>query len=101
LRNEQFDSVPQISAADERIAALEKELGVARTAFAAEEEHRQTAEAARAQAIVEEGKAVEQLNEVRLALATEQQRHDNLVAQRQPMTAARNGAGRNDRGAPR
>jgi chromosome segregation protein len=87
LRNEQSTLSQQISAADERINALGQELAAARTAFDAEEERRHGAETSRAEAISEEGRAVDQRNEVRLVLATEQQRYDNLVAQRQPMTA--------------
>jgi chromosome segregation protein len=87
LRNEQSTLSQQIGAADERLSALEEELLAARAAFAAEEERRSGAETSRTQAIADEGRAVEQLNEIRLALASEQQRYDNLLAQREPMTA--------------
>src|SRR5205814_751952 len=44
-------------------------------------------ESARAEAIAAEEQLTHAINELRLAIATEQQRHDNLMAQRQPMTA--------------
>jgi chromosome segregation protein len=75
----------QIDAADDRVAQLESDLATARKELAEQEEQRGTAEAARKDAIAQEEKAVAELNELRLSLATEQQRHDNLIAQRQPM----------------
>jgi len=48
---------------------------------------RYSIEAARENATKRENEAAEQLNEIRLALATEGQRHENLVAQRKPMIA--------------
>ena len=46
-------------------------------------------------------KLLEKLNELRLALATERQRHESLVAQRQPMAARESRTRRVDRGTAR
>jgi chromosome segregation protein len=85
LRSEKATLTQQVQAADERIAAVERELSVARTDFAGQQKHQEQAGTARETAIAEEAKCLEQLNELRLTLATEQQRHDHLVTQRQPM----------------
>ena len=77
----------QVDAADDRVAQFESELATARKEFADQEHQRGVAEAARKDAMAKEEKAVEKLNELRLDLATEQQRHDNLIAQQQPMSA--------------
>jgi chromosome segregation protein len=79
--------IQQIQAADGRVAELEKELTAVRKEIADQQHRQELAETARKAAIAEEEKATEQLNDLRLALATEQQRYDNLVAQQQPMTA--------------
>ncbi len=77
----------QIDSADDRVAQLESELATARKEFAEQEHQRGVAETARKEAMAQEEKAIAELNELRLDLATEQQRHDNLIAQRQPMAA--------------
>jgi len=86
LHSEQSTLTQQGQVADERISALGKELDVARKAFAEHENRRQLVEAARDRAIADEAKAVEQLNELRMSVATEQQRYDSLMAQREPMS---------------
>ncbi len=86
LRSEQSTLTQQMGVADERMAALEKELKTARQEFAKQTGRRELVEAARQEAIAEHAGAVEQLNDLRLTVATEQQRHDSLMAQRQPMT---------------
>jgi chromosome segregation protein len=86
LRSEKATLTQQVHAADERIAAVERELSAARTDFAGQQKHQEQAGTARERALAEEAKCLEQLNELRLTLATEQQRHDHLVAQRQPMS---------------
>ncbi|MEP6603817.1 MAG: chromosome segregation protein SMC [Spartobacteria bacterium] len=75
----------QIDAADDRVAQLGRDLANARKEFAVQEEQRDDAETARKEAIAHEEKAVAELNELRLGLATEEQRHENLVAQREPL----------------
>jgi chromosome segregation protein len=87
LLSEKTTLQQQIEAADDRVGELEGELASLRKDFAGQEHRQGVAEAARKDAAAKEEKALEQLNELRLALATEQQRHDHLGAQRQPMTA--------------
>ena len=77
----------QIRSADERIVELETELGSQRKTFEDELEQKRTAEQARENARLQEEEAAEKLNELRLAVATERQRHESLVNHRQPMAA--------------
>jgi chromosome segregation protein len=77
----------QIRSADERIVQLETELGSHRKTFEDELEQKRTAEQARENARAQEEEAAEKLNELRLAVATERQRHESLVHHRQPMAA--------------
>jgi chromosome segregation protein len=77
----------QIRSADERIVQLETELGSQRKTFEDELEQKRTAEQARENARTQEEEAAEKLNELRLAVATERQRHESLVNHRQPMAA--------------
>ncbi len=87
LRNEQATLVQQMASADERVAALQIELGGARQALVEEEKRREAAGILHTEALAQEASAVEELNDLRLILATEQQRYDSLVTQRQPMSA--------------
>jgi chromosome segregation protein len=77
----------QIQTADERIAKLEEELTAHRSSFADMEAQQLSAEKMRDSARQQEEAANEKLNELRLKLATEEQRHENLISRRQPMTA--------------
>jgi chromosome segregation protein len=77
----------QVRSADERIAQLETELGSQRKTFEEEQERQSAAEQARENARAQEEEAAEKLNELRLAVATERQRHESLVSHRQPMAA--------------
>ncbi|MDB6148114.1 MAG: smc, partial [Spartobacteria bacterium] len=76
----------QIVAADGRIEELETELKQTQATLTSQQDRQKLLEKTRAEATAEEERSVEQVNELRLALATEQQRYDNLIAQRQPMT---------------
>src|SRR5205807_2162045 len=87
LLSEKTTLMQQIQAADERIAELDKDLETARKEFSGQQDRREFAERIRTIALAKEEELAGQLNELRLALATEQQRHDNLISQRQPMTA--------------
>src|SRR6266511_4022732 len=87
LRSEQTVLAQQIQTADERIAKLEEELNSERSALEAQQNQQLEFQGAHEKAAKSEGEATEQLNELRLALATERERYENLVAQRQPMTA--------------
>jgi chromosome segregation protein len=77
----------QIQSADETIAQLEAELRLQRKTFDDELEQKSAAEQARENARSREEEAAEKLNELRLAVATERQRHESLVHHRQPMAA--------------
>ena len=87
LRTEQQTLEQQLQSADERIAQLEAELGSQRKTFDDEVERKSLAERARENARAQEEDAAEKLNELRLAVATERQRHESLVHHRQPMAA--------------
>jgi chromosome segregation protein len=87
LTSEKATLQQQIVMADERIAEMQKELETAGETLLEQRNRKESLEKARDSAFTEEEHVSEKLNELRLALATEQQRHDSLVAQRQPMTA--------------
>ena len=77
----------QIDAADDRVAHLQEELARSRSELQAASEGRTEIERQRAEAVGAEKKANDELNELRLVLAREQQRHENLLSQRQPLSA--------------
>src|SRR5581483_9182935 len=55
--------------------------------FAEAEEKRVAAESARVKTITDEEKTTAELNRIRLLLATEKQRHENLLSQREPLAS--------------
>jgi chromosome segregation protein len=75
----------QIKAADERVTQLEKELSAVRDELARRHGEQASAEHDEKDARSREEKARDQIGELKLAIATEQQRHDNLVAQCEAM----------------
>ncbi len=77
----------QLDTADAKITAMETELEAARDEFNAEQERQSTIKAGREKAAKDEEKCAEKLTELRLAVVTERQRLENLIAQRNPMTA--------------
>jgi chromosome segregation protein len=87
LKNEKTTLEQQIEAAGERVSALEEELTAARDELAEHEAAQSDAEKDEKGARSQEEKTVEQLNELRLAIATARQRNESLEAQRQPMAA--------------
>ncbi|MEY2490686.1 MAG: chromosome segregation protein [Verrucomicrobiota bacterium] len=87
LQNEKNTLEQQVQSADERIAQLDAELGSQRKTFEEELERKSAAEQARENARSQEEDGAEKLNELRLAVATERQRHESLVNHRQPMAA--------------
>jgi chromosome segregation protein len=87
LETEKKTLEQQVRSADERIAQLEAELGSQRKTFDDEVGQKTAAEQARENARSREEEAAEKLNELRLAVATERQRHESLVHHRQPMAA--------------
>ncbi|MGI8437537.1 MAG: chromosome segregation protein SMC [Chthoniobacterales bacterium] len=87
LQTERTTLEQQINFADDRVAQLEEEL-VGLTNTANEQHSRKTSVAeASEQARLHEGEVAEQLQTMRLDVATERQRQENLVSQREPMTA--------------
>jgi len=87
LQTEKTTLEQQVGSADERIAQQEKELEAQRKTFEEEQSRQIAAEQARENARAREEEASEKLNELRLAVATERQRHESLVNHRQPMAA--------------
>ena len=87
VRSEQTTLARQIQAADERIAKLEDELDGEQAALAANQGEHEVAQTAQDDVAKREKEAMEQLNELRLTVATERQRYEHLIAQRQPMSA--------------
>jgi chromosome segregation protein len=87
VRSEQTTLTRQIQAADERIAKLEDELAGEEAALEANQNEQAKLQAARNEGAKRENEAMEQLNELRLTVATERQRYENLIARRQPMSA--------------
>ena len=87
VRSEQTTLVRQIQAADERIAKLEDELAGEQATLAANQAEQEILRAAQDDVAKRGNEAIEQLNELRLTVATERQRYEYLIAQRQPMSA--------------
>ena len=87
LQSEKTALDRQVSAADERIAQLESELQTARDQFTKEEADLATFEAAQQRTTFRAEELTEKINQLRLTIATERQRHESLIAQREPMTA--------------
>jgi chromosome segregation protein len=87
LQTEKATLEQQIAVAEGRIAQLKHELDDARAQLAAQQTQQEAAETAEKKAMAHEANATEKLNELRLTIATEKQRHENLCAQRQPMAA--------------
>jgi chromosome segregation protein len=87
LRSEQATLVKQIQVADERVVKLKQELAEERDWLSKKQREQRAAEVVRAGIIKRVEEADQELNELRLTLATEQQRYENLMAQRQPMIA--------------
>jgi chromosome segregation protein len=87
LRSEQAALERQVAVADDRIAQLERELQAIRDQLTKEQTELTTFETAQKQSTQREEELTEKINELRLAVATKRQRHENLIAQREPMSA--------------
>ncbi|HEV2803303.1 MAG TPA: chromosome segregation protein SMC [Chthoniobacterales bacterium] len=87
LENERSTLDQQVQQADDRIAELESELKADKNNLELEQARQTAAEQARESARLREEEAAEELNELRLAVATERQRHESLVHHREPMAA--------------
>jgi chromosome segregation protein len=77
----------QIAAADERIAQLERDLQSGRNQLADQKTELGAFEAAQKQTVLREEELAERTNELRLGVATDRQRHETLIAQREPLSA--------------
>ncbi len=86
IRSEQTTLARQIQAADERIAKLEDELAGEQATLEANQGEQEVLQASQDGLAKREDEATEQLNELRLTVATQRQRYDHLIAQRQPMS---------------
>ena len=87
LQSERTTLEQQTTMANERIAQLEQELA-AMTASVTEQQARRAAAAEEGeQSRLHEEETAEALQTLRLTVATEKQRHENLLGQRQPMAA--------------
>src|SRR5438477_638895 len=71
----------QLDSADAKITAMETELEAGRDEFGAEQGRQSTIKAEREKAAEDEEKCAEKLTELRLAVVTERQRLENLIAQ--------------------
>src|SRR5256714_3104100 len=87
LRSEKNALERQVAAADERVAQLERDVQTTRDQLAKEQTNLAAFETAQKETTLREEELSEKLNELRLAIATERQRHENLIARREPMRA--------------
>ena len=87
FRSEHATLTQQIAAADERIAELEAQVAAGRDQLGGQQAQQAEVEAALDSLAIRESELTEKLNELRLVLATERQRHEHVLAQREPMAA--------------
>jgi chromosome segregation protein len=87
LQSEQIALERQIAAADERIAHVERDLQSGRDQLVNQNSELAAFEAAQKQTVLREEELTEKINELRLAVATDRQRLENLIAQREPLSA--------------
>ncbi len=87
LQNERTTLEQQTTFADEKVAQLEAETASLSSALREQQTQQVTAADASEQARLHEVETSELLQSLRLAVATERQRHENLLSQRQPMAA--------------
>jgi chromosome segregation protein len=87
LQSEKTALERQITAADERIAHVEQDLKSGRDQLANHKTELTAFETAQKKTVLREEELSERTNELRLGVATDRQRHENLIAQREPMSA--------------
>jgi chromosome segregation protein len=87
LRSEKNALERQLAVADERVAQLESEVQTMRQQFVKEQTELAAFEAAEKQTTLRGEELTEKINQLRLVVAAERQRHENLIAQREPMNA--------------
>src|SRR5438874_4977406 len=85
LRSDKNALEHQVATADERIAHLEQELQTIRDQLAKEQTGLAAFEAAQKKTTLREEELTEKMNQLRLAVATEHQRHENFIAQHEAM----------------
>jgi chromosome segregation protein len=87
LESEKTALERQIAAADERISHLERDLQSGRDQSVSQRTELGAFEAAQKQTVLREEELTERTNNLRLGIATDRQRHENLIAQREPLSA--------------
>src|SRR5213075_929762 len=87
LQSEKIALERQLAAADERIAHVERDLQSWRDQLVNQKTELGEFEAAQKQTVLREEELTERTNELRLGVATDRQRHENLIAQREPLSA--------------
>src|SRR2546421_3703278 len=87
LQSEKTALERQIAAADERIAHVERDLQSGRDQLANQKIELGAFEATQKQTALREEELTDRTNELRLGVATDRQRHENLIAQREPLSA--------------
>ena len=87
LQSEKTALERQIAAADERLAHVERDLQSGRDQLANQKTELAAFEAAQKKTVLREEELTARTNELRLGVATDRQRHENLIAQREPMSA--------------
>ncbi|MFN2508363.1 MAG: hypothetical protein ABR589_06280, partial [Chthoniobacterales bacterium] len=87
LQAERTTLEQQTTIADERIAQLGQELAALTSSVAEQQAQKAAVTEAIAEARLHQEETTESLQSLRLAVATEKQRHENLIGQRQPMAA--------------
>ena len=87
LQSEKTALERQIAASDERLAHVERDLQSGRDQLARQKTELAAFEAAQKKTVLREEELTARTNELRLGLATDRQRHENLIAQREPLSA--------------
>src|SRR5439155_15951481 len=83
LHSEKTALERQIAAADERLAHVERDLQSGRDQFANQTTELAAFEAAQKNTVLREEELTARTNELRLSVATDRQRHENFIAQRE------------------
>jgi chromosome segregation protein len=87
LQSEKTALERQIAAADERVAQIQRDLDAARNQLANQKTELGAFEAAQKQTVLREEELTERTNALRLGVATDRQRHESLISQREPLKA--------------
>ena len=87
LQSEKTALERQVTAADERLAHVERDLRSGRDQLANQKTELSAFETAQKQTVLREEELTGRTNELRLGIATDRQRHENLIAQREPLNA--------------